>query len=181
MEFALAGQYFYRQYRYDLCRLFIDSSPANPSFQFVDEDTVLQFSSPVFEHGFGVFALRDKRLYGALLALPFLFDSTGMQAISSKYPIKNSFYIAGLMVHEMFRGQGIAQKLLLKFLDEINTNEYAYVFTRVWEENKASMQLYCEMGFLPVVNIVQKIAKPGSSGVQIYREKYLVRELKPHE
>jgi ribosomal protein S18 acetylase RimI-like enzyme len=178
MEYALAGKYYYRKYRYELCRLYIDTFSRKPSFQFLDEKTTVQYFTTVFEHGFGIFAIKHGKLYGALLALPLAFDLLVPHKILSKYSIRHSFYIAEIMVSEMFQGQGIGRKLIMNFFDEVNINEYTNVFIRVWEKNKPAIKLYEKMGFKPLASIIQTKLMADKSGMYNFRKIYMLKELK---
>jgi ribosomal protein S18 acetylase RimI-like enzyme len=178
MEIKLAGKYYYQLHQKELFRLYEDAFSKIPAFQLVDEKSLLKYFDSIFNHGFAIFALKQRRLRGALLSMPLLYDEHVPVRIRKQYSLTRCFYIAELMVDELFRNQGIGRNLLFKFLEEVNLNHFSHAFIRVWDENKGAMALCRKIGFTEVASIVQPKMKANGSGVQDFKKLYLVKELK---
>ncbi|MCF8362155.1 MAG: GNAT family N-acetyltransferase [Prolixibacteraceae bacterium] len=178
MNFSLAGKYFYGLYRNSLCDLYINTFSQKPVSQHHNRQTTLIYFDSLFEHGFGVFATKNHRLCGALLAVPLFLDKNLPEKIVRNYDVNKSFYIAEMMVDELYRGQGIGRELIIKFFNEVNTNCFSNVFIRVWNQNIPAIKLYEKMGFKPVDSVVQSALRVDKSGMRDFRKTYMVKEIK---
>ncbi|MDA3816247.1 MAG: GNAT family N-acetyltransferase [Prolixibacteraceae bacterium] len=176
MNFSLAGKYFYGLYRNSLCDLYINTFSQKPVSQYHNRKTTLIYFDSLFEHGFGVFATKDHRLCGALLAVPLSLDKNLPEKIAKNYDVNKSFYIAEMMVDELYRGQGIGRNLIIKYFNELNTNCVTHVFIRVWGKNATAIKLYDKMGFKPVTSVVQAALRADKSGMRDFRKTYMVKE-----
>ncbi|HKK81550.1 MAG TPA: GNAT family N-acetyltransferase [Prolixibacteraceae bacterium] len=178
MDFTLAGKYFYRLYKSSLCDLYINAFSQKPASQYHSRQKTQRYLDSVFNRGFGVFAISEHRLCGALLAVPLSFDKNLPKKISANYEVEMSLYIAEMMVDELFRGQGIGHELIIKFLKEVNTNCFSHVVIRVWDQNIPAIKLYEKMGFKPIASIIQPVLKVDKSEMMDFRKIYMVKEIK---
>lgn len=59
-----------------------------------------------------------------------------------RYAVENSLY-----VDKDFRGQGLGRRMLKHLLDAAKSRSYTYIEARIFEHNRASLQLHESLGF----------------------------------
>lgn len=85
-------------------------------------------------------ALAENEPVGMLIDYP-------LQILDKKFKgLKNSVYIAELLVNEKHQGKGLGKKLLEQELEFLK-DEFSTVVIRVWDENLPAINLYKKLGF----------------------------------
>ena len=167
----------FEAYKNDLVKLYIDSFSAGKSFQYHSEEETAAYLQSIFDVGYGILALEENELAGAILLTPLGFDPLLPEEISKEFDVTRSVYVAEMMVEKSKQGQGIGKKLLTFFLEEADRNQFDHAFIRVWKENKAAIGLYKKLGFGPCTTIVQPKLLADKSGTFDFEKIYLHQKL----
>lgn len=167
----------FETYKNDLVKLYIDSFSAGKSFQYHSEEVTATYLQSIFDIGYGILAMEENELAGAILLTPLSFDELLPEEIAQDFDVRRSVYVAEMMVEESKQGQGIGKKLLNLFLKEADRNKFEHAFIRVWEENKAALGLYQKMGFELCATMVQPKLLADKSGTFDFEKIYLHQQL----
>ena len=177
MIFINVDKLKFELYKNDLVNLYIDTFSTGKSFQYHSEEETAAYLQSIFDVGYGVFAMEENELLGAILLTPLSFDQLLPEEIVKNFDEKRSVYVAEMMVEKSKQGQGIGKKLLTFFLEEADRNQFDHAFIRVWVENAAAVGLYKKMGFEVCSKIVQSKLLADKSGTFDFEKFYLLQKL----
>src|SRR5690554_412771 len=143
----------YSRFREKVTALYLHAYTTGEHAQYITAEEAVEELDATMEHGFGRLALDDERVAGAVLAMPLArhadFPDVGILDLD---PL-TTLYIAEVMVHERFRGRGIATVLMKDLLS--TPDDFIAAVIRIWEKNRPAVQLYRKMGFRPIAAITQ--------------------------
>jgi len=177
MIFLNVDKLKFELYKNDLVNLYIDTFSTGKSFQYHSEEETAAYLQSIFDVGYGIFAMEENNLAGAILLTPLSFDQLLPEEIVKNFDVKRSVYVAEMMVEKSKQGQGIGKKLLTFFLEEADRNQCDHAFIRVWVENEAAVGLYKKMGFEVCSKIVQSKLLADKSGTFDFEKFYLHQKL----
>ena len=177
MIFINVDKLKFELYKNDLVNLYIDTFSTGKSFQYHSEEETAAYLQSIFDVGYGIFAMEEDTLAGAILLTPLSFDQLLPEEIVKNFDVKRSVYVAEIMVEKSKQGQGIGKKLLTFFLKEADRNQFDHAFIRVWVENEAAVGLYKKKGFEVCSKIVQSKLLADKSGTFDFEKFYLHQKL----
>lgn len=177
MRYITVDALNFKTYKNDLVKLYIDTFSKGKSFQYHSESETAAYLQSVIVVGYGIFAMEENKLSGAILLTPFRFDELIPEEISNNFDVERSVYVAEMMVEQSKQGQGIGKKLLTYFLEKADRNRFDNAFIRVWVENEAAVGLYKKMGFEVCASIVQPRLLADKSGTFDFEKIYLHQQL----
>ncbi|MFA9392978.1 MAG: GNAT family N-acetyltransferase [Prolixibacteraceae bacterium] len=177
MEIRVINDKTYKDYLYGLTSLYIETFSSGKSFQYYNAEETENYIKLIFEVGYGIIALDNSVLVGAILLTPFSFDNLHPKEISQQFDIKSSIYVAEMMVEKTKQGQGIGKKLLRYFFDTVDKRTFTDAFIRVWIENEAAVGLYEKMGFAVCASTVQHKLLADKSKIVNFEKIYLHQKL----
>ncbi|QIA07858.1 GNAT family N-acetyltransferase [Draconibacterium halophilum] len=167
----------FEAYKNNLVSLYIDTFSSGKSFQYHSEEETAAYLQSIFNVGYGVFAMEENKIVGAILLTPLSFDRRLPEEIAREYAINRSVYVAEMMVEKSKQGQGIGKKLLNHFLENADRNKYNHAFIRVWIENETAVSLYKKMGFEICAKLVQPKLLADKSAIFDFEKVYLQQRL----
>ena len=177
MIFINVDELKFNAYKNDLVNLYINTFSAGKSFQYHSEEGTAAYLQAIFDVGYGIFAMEENELIGAILLTPLSFDKLLPEEIAKNFDAERSVYVAEMMVEKSKQGQGIGKKLLTLFLEEADTKRFDHAFIRVWEENEAAVDLYKKMGFEVCATMVQSKLLADKSRTVNFEKIYLQQNL----
>ncbi len=178
MKFITAGEHDFKKYKDSLLALYVNAFTSGKSFQYNNAEETLAYLKSIFQVGYGVFALKNKDLAGAILVTPLSFDKLVPSEITSHFDVKRSVYIAEMMVEKSQQGQGIGKELLNYFWKTVDSKQYYNAFIRVWIENEAAMALYKKFGFEVFASVVQAKLLADKSAMFDFKKVYMHKKLR---
>ncbi len=144
----------YYKFRSELKKLYVHSFTSGELAQLIDEDEAEAALYRYFDSGWVVVAIASEIVIGVIAAIPLKLDDEFPAKNHPDINIKKSIYIAEVMVHENFRGEGLATKLI-EYVLEFSTYKYSDAVIRVWDENTPALKLYNKLGFCAINSIKQ--------------------------
>ncbi|WP_297095947.1 GNAT family N-acetyltransferase [uncultured Draconibacterium sp.] len=177
MIFINVDERKFEAYKNELVKLYIDSFSAGKSFQYHSEEETEVYLRSIFAVGYGILAMKENEIIGAILLTPLSFDELLPEEIAKNFDMNRSVYVAEMMVEKSKQGQGIGKKLLTWFLKEVDRNKYNQAFIRVWVENEAALGLYKKMGFEVCATMVQPKLLADKSETFDFEKIYLHQKL----
>lgn len=177
MKYIAIDAVKFEAYKNDLMKLYIDTFSAGKSFQYHSEKETETYLRSVFAVGYGIFAIENNELVGAILLTPLSFDQLLPEEIATEFEVKRSVYVAEMMVEKSKQGQGIGKKLLTRFLKEADRYKFNQAFIRVWVENERALGLYKKMGFEICATLVQPKLLADKSETYDFEKVYLHQTL----
>ena len=143
----------YSRFREEVAALYLHAYTTGDHAQHITPEEAVEELDATMEHGFGRLAFVDEQMAGAVLAMPLArhadFPDVGLRDLDPRATL----YIAEVMVHERFRGRGVATVLMKEMLSA--PDDFIAAVIRVWEKNRPAVQLYRKMGFRPIAAITQ--------------------------
>ncbi len=173
-SFKKANFQLYEKFKQDLELLYINTFTKGLSAQHISKKEAEKYLSEIFNNGYGMFGFDNNQLISALLATPPSFDFERPEHLKKKYPDENSLYIAEVLVHENYRKQGLGQKLMQLFEDNLHPG-MQHILLRVWKENTPAVALYEKMGFEICGEITQEKIRPNSKEKFIMHKNYMIK------
>ncbi|WP_320112452.1 GNAT family N-acetyltransferase [Draconibacterium orientale] len=167
----------FEAYKNDLVNLYINTFSAGKSFQYHSKEETAAYLQAIFDVGYGIFAMEENEVAGAILVTPLSFDRLLPEEIAQNYDVKRSVYVAEMMVEKSKQRQGIGKRLLTLFLKEADTKRFDHAFIRVWEENEAAVDLYKKMGFEVCATMLQPKLLADKSRTVNFEKIYLQQNL----
>jgi ribosomal protein S18 acetylase RimI-like enzyme len=160
-----------------LVDLYIGVFSSGKSFQYHTNDETKKYLQSIFDVGYGILAIEEARLLGAILIVPLSFDKMFPLEISDQFDVSRSLYVAEMMVDKKHQGKGIGKQLLLNFLKESDKRNFTNAFIRVWIENASAVGLYKKMGFKTCTSIVQPKLLADKTQLFNFKKIYLHQKL----
>ncbi|WP_319228715.1 GNAT family N-acetyltransferase [Draconibacterium orientale] len=167
----------FEAFRNNLVDLYITTFSSGQSFQYHSAEETAAYLQAIFDVGYGIFAMEENELIGAILLTPLSFDKLLPEEIAKNFDVERSVYVAEMMVEKSKQGQGIGKKLLTLFLEEADTKRFDHAFIRVWEENEAALFLYKKMGFEVCATMAQPKLLADKSRTVNFEKIYLHKKL----
>lgn len=169
-------QFNYPKFRGKIIDLYLNAFTSGEYAQYIPAETAESTLDEMLRNGFGNMAFIDDRLAGVLIALPLLHDQEFPKEECPGIPVETSLYIAEVMVHAHFRGQGIASHLLETFLQQVE-GVFTDVVIRVWDENEPALNLYEKLGFTQIATILQTKLRAEDEAFKM-RKIYMAKEIR---
>jgi ribosomal protein S18 acetylase RimI-like enzyme len=160
-----------------LVDLYIGVFSSGKSFQYHTRDETKKYLQSIFDVGYGILAIEETRLLGAILLAPLSFDKLLPLEISQQFDVSRSLYVAEMMVNKKHQGKGIGKQLLQNFLKESDKTKFTNAFIRVWIENASAVGLYKKMGFKTCASIVQPKLLADKTQLFDFKKIYLHQKL----
>ena len=177
MIFINIDELKFEAYKKDLVKLYIDTFSSGKSFQYHSAEETAAYLHGIFDVGYGIFAMEENELAGAILLTPLSFDKLLPEDIAKNFDVERSVYVAEMMVEKSKQGQGIGKKLLNIFLEDADRSRFDHAFIRVWVENQMAVGLYKKMGFEVCATMVQSKLLADKSGTFDFEKIYLHQRL----
>jgi len=163
----------YTRYRADIIELYLHSFTTGEYAQKISPLEAEETLDNMMHKGFGKMILDKSRLSGLLIAYPLSMEAEFPDYICSDFSKSQSLYIAEIMVHKDYRGNGFAKRLISETLISAS-GLYTDVFIRVWDQNIPALELYRKMGFNYIASISQQ--KTSKLGNPFEMEKYYMHK-----
>ena len=167
----------FKKYGEALVNLYLATFSEGESFQYHTREDTESYLQSIFKNGYGIIAIEDHDLLGAILMIPLHFDDLVPDVITQNFNLSHSIYVTEMMVEKSKQGCGIGKKLLLQFLETVDRKNYQHAFIRVWIENVAAVGLYKKMGFTECATIEQAKLLADKSAVFNFKKSYLHQKL----
>ncbi|WP_321375107.1 GNAT family N-acetyltransferase [uncultured Draconibacterium sp.] len=167
----------FEAFRNNLVDLYINTFASGKSFQYHSAEETAAYFHGIFDVGYGIFAMEENELAGAILLTPLSFDKLLPEDIAKNFDVERSVYVAEMMVEKSKQGQGIGKKLLNIFLEDADRSRFDHAFIRVWVENQMAVGLYKKMGFEVCATMVQSKLLADKSGTFDFEKIYLHQRL----
>ena len=168
-------EYNYPEFRSRLIELYLHAFTTGEYARFILPETAEVTLDNLLRVGSSSMAFVGGRLVGLLAAFPLKKDPDFPADAGMAIPVDRAVYIADLMVHDDYRGRGIASLMLNRHLQKASEN-YSHAVIRVWEENKPALELYRKLGFTMIAKISQR-KLTGDGGEFEMKKLYLAKEL----
>lgn len=178
MEIKTINSVDFKKHDDALVNLYLAVFSTGESFQYHSREDTLRHLQAILKVGYGIIALDDNHLLGAVLLTPLSFDELVPNSISQNFDLAHAIYVNEMMVKRSNQGRGIGKSLLQYFLDTVDRKRYHNAFIRVWIENKSALGLYKKMGFIKCATIEQQKQLADKSTVFNFKKYYLHQELK---
>lgn len=161
--FVKLNRYNFHKFKRDLVGLYIHSFSTGDYSQYTDSEVAGTILDNYFNSGCGIAAFVDDDLAGLIVAVSFSLDSEFPEDISFFSDRDKSLYIAEVMVHNDYRGNGLATMLVEKILSDA-AKIFDDAVIRVWDKNLPALNLYIKLGFKNIASIKQeKLSLDGES------------------
>ena len=147
-------EFNYPKFRAKIIDLYLHAFTTGEHAQYIESQSVESMLDELMRQGFGNMAFVDDKLAGVILAMPLSHDADFHKVNHPQIFVEKTLYIAEVMVHTHFRGQGIASRLIDDLLEKAS-EKYSDAVIRVWEENRPALSLYEKIGFRPFSEISQ--------------------------
>ena len=145
----------YPKHRSKLIDLYTLSFTEGRHAQYIPLEAIEMSLDDIMRIGFGFMAFEKSALVGAVLCVSLKNDPDFPHAEHKDIDLDQTIYIADVMVHQDFRGQGVAQDLLEHLFELSQTKPYEDAVIRVWDENIPAVSLYKKLGFEEITTIFQ--------------------------
>ncbi|HZJ80697.1 MAG TPA: GNAT family N-acetyltransferase [Dysgonamonadaceae bacterium] len=150
----------YPDYRAELIQLYALSFTEGEHAQHIPSKAIESSLDETMAVGFGFIAVQENKLGGVVLSLSLKNDTSFPFDKHKDIDPAKAIYIAELMVHHHFRGQGVAQRLLEQVFELSQAKHYNDAVIRVWDKNTPAVSLYKKLGFEEMDSIFQtKLSK----------------------
>lgn len=170
-------QTFSVDYKSEIIDLYIEAFSTGLSTQYIDIEILNQYLDDIFQNGYVLLSIDNKRIIGAILCCPLKMDGDLPTEIYHNYSVDKCVYVAEMMVTTSARGMGIGTKLLKEFFQTVDKSMYTDAFIRVWDQNKGAITLYKKNGFEPITSIEQTKKKADGNGTFVMKKIYLHKKL----
>lgn len=165
----------YPHHREDMLRLYLDAFTTGNYAQYIDVEEAQSSLDQLIENGYAFVALNGNQIIGFLLGTSLSDDIDFPHQSVYDADISSCFYIAEVLVDKLYRGHGIATRLIEKAMSGVSPL-FIYSVIRVWKNNKPALLLYQKLGFTPIATIIQ--TKFNLDNVSFEMEKvYLTKKL----
>ncbi len=162
-------------YREKFIDLYLHAFTRGRHAQAIVPEMVERLLDDLLCDGLGILALDGDRLVGWVAAFPLNRETDFPREKYRDVVVAESLYISEVMVHEDYRGRGIATRMIGGLLREAE-RDYSYAVIRVWQENRPAMVLYRKLGFVPL-GVISQI-KMNAAGEEFEMEKvYLGKQM----
>lgn len=159
-----------------MVQLYLQAFTTGEYAQYVSPKSAENQLNMLFESGEAYLLKTADNLAGFVICVSFAFDK---EFPTSKHPsisLETTLYIAELVVEASFRGKGLGRKLMKEALLQAENGGYRQVAIRVWDENRAALQLYRSLGFETIDSIIQIKQKSANENFEM-RKLYLIKQL----
>lgn len=168
------NKHLYLELKQQLLGLYIQTFSEGISAQYISKVTAESYLDVLFDEGYGIFGISEKKLVAALLVCPLSIDKERPEYIQKNYNDADSLYIAEVLVAKPHRGNGMGIALLKKF--EMNlSHKIKHVFLRVYTENTPAIQLYEKFGYTVCGSLIQTKFKPISKEAFTMHKQYMIK------
>jgi len=143
------------QHRDELVQLYLQAFTTGELAQYIPPETADETLNELSLRGSGVIALWNDKIVGAIYGMPLAYDNEFPSGRFPEIAVDKAVYIAELMVHRDMRGQGVASELIHTLLKNEKAKGITDAVIRVWDKNKAALNLYKKLGFSEIAEIIQ--------------------------
>ena len=171
----LSGKRF-TQFKENLIELYLHAFTQGDYAQLISADEAVERLENLQQTGHGWIYILNTKPVALLFWQPLLLDNDFPEIEIPEVDLQSAAYIAEVVVHDAFRGRGIATLMIETALREISKS-YTQTVIRVWDQNLPAVLLYRKLGFREKGTIVQ--TKHFTSGKQFEMLKLYM--LKEHE
>ena len=167
----------YPKYKSELVDLYTLSFTEGKYAQYISSNAIESSLDAIMRIGFGFMAFHKDQLIGAILCLSLKNDPDFPFDSHLEIDPAKTLYIADLMVHQDFRGEGVAQGLIEHLFTQSESKPYVDAVIRVWDKNIPAVSLYDKLGFKEIDTIVQtKLRKEDKEPFEM-KKIYMYKEL----
>lgn len=144
--------------------------------QYMTKAFVAYHLHHLLQIGNAILYVEKEKVVGCIIYHPLLSDKEFPVKEFNDSFIKNSMYVAELMVHSSSRGKGIASLMLDMVADLAIRQYYKHLVLRAWDQNKSAFALYIKCGFKKIAIICQE-KKDFTGHIFIMNKLYMSKQL----
>lgn len=144
----------YAQYKEELVSLYLHAFTVGSHAQFISKEQATQTLQNLFQSARGLIFIHNHQPAGLLFWQSLFMDEDFPKDDNPDINPQSSAYIAEVLVHDHFRGRGIATLMIETALHRIS-KQFTYSVIRVWDENLPAVNLYRKLGFREIGKISQ--------------------------
>lgn len=164
------------QFKEHLIELYLHAFTQGDYAQLISADEAAETLEYLQQTGNGWIYILNNEPVALLFWQPLLLDDDFPKNEIPEVDPQKTAYIAEVVVHDNFRGRGIATLMIETALQEIS-KRYTHTVIRVWNQNLPAVLLYRKLGFREMGSMVQ--TKMRTSGKRFEMTKLYL--LKQHE
>lgn len=166
----------YSAYKEQLISLYHRAFTTGEHAQYMTSGEAESALNELIEAGNGLMWLSENQPVALIFWTSLKFDGDYPVVAVSHLKPDESAYIAEVVVHDKFRGKGIATKLIESALNKIS-KKYTQVIIRVWDKNQPAVSLYFKLGFQKLTSIIQTKQHSPDDFFEM-RKIYMIKKLK---
>lgn len=167
----------YPKYKSELIDLYTLSFTEGKYAQYISPNAIESSLDAIMRIGFGFIAFHKDQLIGAILCLSLKNDPDFPFDSHPEIDPAKTLYIADLMVHQDYRGKGVAQGLIEYLFAQSQPKPYVNAVIRVWDKNIPALSLYKKLGFKEINTILQtKLRKENKEPFKM-KKIYMYKEM----
>jgi L-amino acid N-acyltransferase YncA len=172
---------FFKEHQKEILEIEKEHIENSSSAYFIDEKDELDFMYDALNNGgYAYLVMENNKVIGFMVVGP-LDDGTRLpDTITSNFPVQNCLHIK--MMYIKNAGKGIGSSLINKLLEEIDKEQWKYLFVRTWIDppNEGAIKFYTQKAGFKIIldSIVEssKVKKDQSGNFKIKRQ-YFCREI----